>query len=221
MTEMEELFWSFCSTDHHHKELLAPFSGHGMVMASDAHVMIATPVDSYDGKIPREQTKLKDLQTLIHMLRTEPIFAFQADQLAGSLQEKLIPETEECEQCEGSGLIKCDCCGSFQDCNNCNGTGELESTDKLIPDPNQLYDWRDKRFSISVIKALLKVSEYAKESTIEAVFWSREAAAACFQIGQFWVVLMPVWKDKKQEAIIINLPVHLGFSSDGRFLGTD
>jgi len=38
----------------------------------------------------------------------------------------LVPETIECEDCDGTGFIECDCCGNERECGFCEGEGKIE-----------------------------------------------------------------------------------------------
>ena len=38
------------------------------------------------------------------------------------------PETENCTECEGEGVIVCSSCENEDDCSNCHGSGKLDRT---------------------------------------------------------------------------------------------
>lgn len=82
-------------------------------------------------------------------------------------------EPEECLACDGEGRIRCDCCGQWTDCDECDGSGEADTAR-----PNEVGDvntWRTfdgeavevtfqarREFFVAAESAVASVGEYRR-----------------------------------------------------------
>lgn len=129
------LFRSFCTEDNYRIDLTKPnYYKNGYVVATDGHILammydpefdksdcfdsrinafaiLSRFYDYYEGKVkPIGTLKLSDFEDVI-------------------IQIQKLPEYEnkyaDCPNCEGEGIVECNCCGHENDCEKCGGEGEV------------------------------------------------------------------------------------------------
>lgn len=146
---------SFCGKDKLQPNLNKPTCyDNGLVIATDAHILLAFedsewhkkyPDDSFmydkDGKIgvnalpllqPLWDKYSKSQNTIGTFKMSESVQPVYDSIRTGKYRHLYI----DCHQCDGFGELQCDHCGSYYECELCNGSG------RLITNPNNPKGYR-------------------------------------------------------------------------------
>ena len=121
----------YVSNDHLRPVMNMPGITKNYAYASDSHSVIRINLnkinEDYNSKTYPDVEKVFSTEKLTYKN------SFQVDDLISLLAEyKWRYKRMECEKCNGTGTIKCDCCDNDGDCKRCNGTGELQTLYPLM-----------------------------------------------------------------------------------------
>jgi hypothetical protein len=98
-------------------------------------------------------------------------------------------ELEECQECD-DGTATCHHCDSEHDCQDCNGTGEVESNILTMQSDEKLSLF-NRKYRISFFDIILKTALFLNASEIEIENGEDEYSGTYFKIENFEIILMP------------------------------
>jgi hypothetical protein len=127
-----EQLQKFCSKDETRPGITQPFTDGEWTYATDGRMMIRVPVTE---PVPWRESQPKNAYTLIPdragMTPCELPPGWQARELPmrdckecdGDGKDRI-----ECDECKGECVIECSECGHSEDCEKCDGTGDMPGT---------------------------------------------------------------------------------------------
>jgi hypothetical protein len=204
----DQLLKKFISDDPFRPILNTPVLIDNIVCATNAHVLIKCPVSLLEDKyLPNEAfPDIKKAYECVEYLDNPlTIEGKNLNELLSKIDK--YEKFEDCDQCNGDGVVECQCCGHDSDCIECNGSGE--SRVSLGFRFNKQYDTikiGEAYFNPNYIQLLSDV-QFLERSTIEVLSLKHNKSMVC-KIGRIETLIMPVMSDPyldiKVHELIIN-----------------
>lgn len=99
------------------------------------------------------------------------------------------PKMIKCEDCGGDGTVTCPYCDSEHDCKECDGTGEIKSTELELSGE---FDCRifNRKFGLRYLDLIIRTAIYTGVSEIE-ISNGEGLSGSVFKVGDFVILLMP------------------------------
>jgi hypothetical protein len=121
-----ELLKTFCSTDVLRHAITEPFSAGGFTYATTGLILLRVP-------LLRDVPERPDAPKLDEAMDKFP----KPDVSVEWFDFPIAPEkpakepTVICDDCSGSGEVRCSHCDNWTDCEECGGTGQIESSETI------------------------------------------------------------------------------------------
>lgn len=120
-----ELFQKFVGTSDFRVTLRKPFKQDGYFVATDGHSLISIPDDYMDLEFEPAINPPNNIKGLIERDGGKD-YKISSKALLEFIEKNvlMIPESQECSECDGDGYRECDL-GHEHDCEICDGTGKI------------------------------------------------------------------------------------------------
>lgn len=119
----------FVSKDELRPKICAPSKENDFIISTDGHSIIRIPEKNCFLKYTETENYPKNINKMFYEFEHNEIHTIPVnDFLSQIFKCELQYETELCNECNGSGEKKCECCGKDGDCNECDGYGVVESS---------------------------------------------------------------------------------------------
>lgn len=227
---IHNLLLNFCSKDQFRESLQVPivfkFAEGDYIMASDSIRLTAVPVAQYPDHefayyddLVAQNKKGANMGAVCNpdMFQDKANWVLNIADIDAVLEQiKKEPEYKEiykeCTQCEGTGVEECACCGHENDCDECNGDGEVVCG----KEENGYYKYPDElKFKIDTSYfSLQRMDEFTSEVKklgvsnllVHQVFGNKPFMTSIEGTGILFL-LMPVDCDyiDKEQIKLINL----------------
>lgn len=132
---LKKFMYSFCLPFSYMEGLHKPnYYDNGYIVSSDSSILAMVHDPEFDKKdcLNSKLAAWGVLSPFANMYEGEvlPIGKIEISEINRIYDEiKKLPEYEDmykdCSDCDGSGVVECDCCGQESDCETCDGEGEL------------------------------------------------------------------------------------------------
>lgn len=221
MKNLRQLLYGYFTITTNGLPTSHPFWQDGKLCATNGKVLIRIsekivstdnnnlPMDliNEDRKVPNTQSVIPECTLCIPLNKDTLVKAIQ--------KAELVDEHITCEDCHGEGTVEWEyqsLDGTLHTkddkCPVCNGTGELGTTGKEIPDPKQVYKINETFFSCKDLKWLLDVMEEMEvEQLFIRAFRQHLMMLTTDETTNVEIIIASVNKDERDKNIItIPLP---------------
>lgn len=163
---MENLLKEFCSIDQERSNILRPWLRHGVIRATNGHILIHVPEHLVPGHSIEPNDLAPDSDKVLNgpLLSTDsyPLDEALLDEIIASKQSVFAVDKERlCRDCDGDGRTLCRECqdGTIQ-CHSCGGTGKIKfnSLDNEPPHfSRQAVEYFGKKLNWNYLKLISRV----------------------------------------------------------------
>lgn len=206
-TVLDDVFLSFVSQDITY--LTKPFKKGNTIFATDAHSLIYTSVENYDGFFV-ENDKTPDCSKFLvepNCNYNIPITDLSKFKTEDEFYE--VGENIKCKLCDGYGEVEWEC-GEYtkdDECPACDGSGYSSKTQK-VPTGNKTFGIayvkiKDVAFRIFEINRLFEAAKKLNEKIV-LINKPENLSGFTFQLGKVNVMVMPC-SNVDSEYVVLNI----------------
>jgi hypothetical protein len=105
------------------------------------------------------------------------------------------PKMVECDNCDGNGVCTCDHCDSEYNCKECKGTGKKASKEIELTSEHDCILF-GKKYNLKYIDLIVRTAVYTSVKEIEISNGTDETSGTIFIVGDFTILLMPLYVEK-------------------------
>jgi hypothetical protein len=102
------------------------------------------------------------------------------------------PKMIQCDECDGDGTCVCDHCDSEYECKECKGTGRVPGS-KMELSGEHNCTIHGKTYRLKYIDRIIRTAVYTGVKEIQISNSHSAFAGTLFTVGDFTIVLMPVY----------------------------
>ena len=207
MKKIDHLINDFVSDDDLRPQLCKPHYDNGMIVATNTDMLMLADEKYFDKKYEPVPKFPNYAQIIPHHVRGEFIGTIskkdidQADRLLS--KENIY---NECEECNGDGVIVCDCCGQDSDCKDCIGSGMGNILlYKRIDSNIHVGDIGGTLFNLNYLILILKLANHIGSEIKVAILEKKKACV--FYVDEIMILVMPILEidDDQRNKVPIKL----------------
>lgn len=202
---LQDCIMDYCGKDPLRPAMLAPVLINGFAYATDSHRAIRVPVSKVDFEV-KENPEYPGIEGIWNGVEPTENIKVHIDVIKAALSKiKLVNDTQDCPECEGTGKSECGCCGHLTDCEDCDGDGGVEIPGKLVPNyAGYVMRIKDIGFNPRFIKEAADLIDREKDAYLHAT--ALHAKKPClFQSGGIELLLMPMMWGSEEDFEFLNL----------------
>ena len=179
-----------------------PFIAGEKAIASNSFALAAVNLEKTEKIGPLDGQIIENILSVIPA-KQGPIKDFSIKSLTDILSaQPLVDEFEECEECDGDGLVEWSYLNYDKhfDCPKCGGTGSIKTGKKVIDNSKRLRIG-NSAFSLNIINLIVKAAVILNLETIYLVHQTEAYTGSIFQVGDVEILCMPVQEDNDQHIV--------------------
>jgi hypothetical protein len=196
---------SMCvSKDELREELQQPCKRNGHIYSTNGHLICKVDASLVGNEYQQVEMFPKKVQDLIDEAmsngkKRHGRFAVDAAILVFNQFERIdVYTTKKCTKCDGNGKRYCDACEHWNDCNQCDGDGEIRTSSKPIgksfASASPALRVGKNIYNAEYVEWLTEFAKLQDETEIVMVAQPEESKAmgTLFRIGKVEILLMPM-----------------------------
>lgn len=197
---LDEIIKMYCSLDERRPKLLHPHNDDGVIVATDAHILIVAPEKYFTNKYETVE-KFPNYKAIMP-IEEKPFARVNIErcyEIFANLDSQSV--YADCDNCDGSGEAICHCCGGESKCEECDGNGKTTTKigDRYARLQSAVY-FNNVLFDGAFIKLMCDTAKVLDEPIMVNVLISDKTCL--FTIGECKIVPMPIAYNDGEDIIV-------------------